>query len=97
LLLQPELLRFGGLSGVLHAGVAVVLVELLARGRRDRLIAVLVTLGMAVKFWLEQVIGPALRYTAEWDIAVVPFSHLTGALAGALCALALWFWARRRA
>ena len=97
LLLQPTLLHFGGLSGVLHAGVAVVLVELLSRGGRERLIGVGVTLGLLVKLWLEQPLGAPLRQLAEWDIAVVPFSHLSGALAGALSALLLLGLARLRA
>ncbi|MCV2370346.1 rhombosortase [Roseateles oligotrophus] len=97
LLLQPTLLHFGGLSGVLHAGVAVVLVELLARQGRERLIGAGVTLGLLVKLWQEQPLGPPMRQMAEWDIAVVPFSHLTGALAGALSALGLLCLARRRA
>lgn len=98
LLLQPTLAHFGGLSGVLHAGVAVVLVELLSRdGGRERWIGAGVTLGLIIKLWQEQPLGAPLRHLAEWDIAVVPFSHLTGALTGALSALGLLWLARRRA
>ncbi|WP_273598796.1 rhombosortase [Roseateles albus] len=95
LLLQPSLLHFGGLSGVLHAGVAVVLVELLSRRGRERLIGACVSLGLLIKLWQEQPLGAPMRHLAEWDIAVVPFSHLTGALAGTLSALALLGLARR--
>ncbi len=97
LLLQPTLLHFGGLSGVLHAGVAVVLVELLSRKGRERLIGAGVSLGLLIKLWQEQPLGAPLRHLAEWDIAVVPFSHLSGALAGALSALLLLGLARLRA
>jgi rhomboid family GlyGly-CTERM serine protease len=98
LLLQPTLAHFGGLSGVLHAGVAVVLVELLAHGDgRKRWIGAGVTLGLIIKLWQEQPLGAPLRHLAEWDIAVVPFSHLTGALVGALSAASLLRLARRRA
>jgi rhomboid family GlyGly-CTERM serine protease len=97
LLQQPTLAHFGGLSGVLHAGVAVVLVDLLSRAGRERLIGVGVTLGLLIKLWQEQPLGEPMRHLAEWDIAVVPFSHLTGALAGALSALVLLGLARRRA
>ena len=90
LLLQPALLRYGGLSGVLHAGVAVALVFLLARGeRRQRGIAALVTVGLLVKLWLEAPWGEPLRHSAGWDIALAPIGHATGALAGLLCALAV--------
>lgn len=97
LLLQPGLLHFGGLSGVLHAGVAVALVELLARGGRERSIAAAVTAGLLIKLWMEQPLGPALRVVAGWDIAIVPFSHLSGAVAGAICALGLRLLIRCRA
>jgi hypothetical protein len=97
LLLQPTLAHFGGLSGVLHAGVAVVLVELLAKDGRERLIGAGVTLGLIIKLWQEQPLGAPLRHLAEWDIAVVPFSHLSGALAGAISAASLLWLARRRA
>jgi rhomboid family GlyGly-CTERM serine protease len=97
LLLQPGLQHFGGLSGILHGGVAVVLVELLARGGRERRIAAAVSAGLLIKLWMEQPLGSALRVVDGWDIAVVPFSHLTGAVAGAICALGLRLLMRRRA
>jgi rhomboid family GlyGly-CTERM serine protease len=87
LLLQPELLHYGGLSGVLHAGVAALAVHLIvaARGTR-RLIGIGVLAGVAVKVLLEAPWGAALRHPAAWDIAVAPFAHLTGLLAGAAAA-----------
>ncbi len=97
LLLQPGLQHFGGLSGVLHGGVAVVLVELLARGGRERRIAAAVTAGLLIKLWMEQPLGSALRVVDGWDIAVVPFSHLTGAVAGAVGAVSLKLLMRSRA
>jgi rhomboid family GlyGly-CTERM serine protease len=88
LLAKPELLHFGGLSGVLHAGVAVAVVLLvLRRDRRDRLWGLLIGLGLIAKLVLEQPFGPALRSVAGWDIAIAPLAHATGALAGSLCAL----------
>ncbi|MFY7865122.1 rhombosortase [Roseateles sp.] len=93
---QPELRHFGGLSGILHAGVAVVLVELLHRQGRERFVGVCVSLGLLIKLWQEQPFGEVLRHLPEWDIAVVPFSHFAGAVAGALCALLLYRWPRHR-
>jgi rhomboid family GlyGly-CTERM serine protease len=92
LLAQPALLHYGGLSGVLHAGVAVAVLELLARGGRERWIAIGIALGLLAKLWLEQPLGPPLRSVPGWDIAIAPFAHLSGALAGALCALAWLGW-----
>ena len=90
LLLQPDLLHYGGLSGVLHAGVAVAAVTLVQgeRGRR-RAIAGALLFGLAVKLLLEAPWGPPLRHPADWDIAVAPLAHSTGAVCGAVLALLL--------
>lgn len=89
--LKPELAHYGGLSGVLHGGVAIVCLWLLvhARGAR-RAIGAAITLGLVIKLATESPWGPALQRSAEWDIAVAPLAHATGAAAGLLCgALAL--------
>ncbi len=88
LLARPDLAHYGGLSGVLHAGVAAVVVFLLATGTRaQRWLAGAVLLGLCVKIASESPWGAALRHPAGWDIAVAPFAHASGALAGALCAI----------
>jgi rhomboid family GlyGly-CTERM serine protease len=80
---KPELLHYGGLSGVLHGGVAIVCAYLLSYGQgRARWIGAGVSLGLLIKLASEEPFGPAARTSAEWDIAVAPFSHLAGALAG---------------
>lgn len=104
LLLRPELAHYGGLSGVLHGGVAIVCVWLLG-GPRDasdppgrratrRAIGAAVLAGLLVKLASEQPWGPALRSSAEWDIAVAPLAHATGATAGLLCAALALAWPR---
>lgn len=92
LLARPELGHFGGLSGVLHAGIAAVVTFLLVTGTRaQRWVAGAVLLGLCAKIAGESPWGAVLRHPAGWDIAVAPFAHLTGALAGVLCAsIALW-------
>lgn len=95
LLTRPDLLHFGGLSGVLHAGVAVLVVELLRRGGRDRSIGAAIGAGLLIKLLLEQPLGAPLRQVAGWDIAIAPLSHLTGTVAGALCAGAVGSLQRR--
>jgi len=97
LLAQPALAHYGGLSGLLHAGVAVAALELLARGGRQRRLGAAIAAGLALKLWLEQPLGTPLRAVAGWDIAIAPFSHLSGALAGALSALVWLGWQRARA
>jgi len=97
LLLQPQLLHYGGLSGVLHAGVAVVGVQLVCAGRGGRrrigiaILAVLVLKVLSEAPWA----GP-LRHPAGWDIAVAPLAHASGVLMGALCAAIAEGWWRRR-
>ncbi|MES2957936.1 MAG: rhombosortase [Pseudomonadota bacterium] len=86
LALQPRLLSYGGLSGLLHAGVAIVALHLVWRtsGRR-RLIGAAVLTGLACKLALEQAwLGPT-QAVAGWDFRIAPLAHLTGTLSGLLC------------
>lgn len=89
LLVQPALTHYGGLSGVLHAGVAVAAVTLVwcATGRRRR-IGLAVLIGLAVKIALEEPWAGPLTQPPGWDIAVAPLAHAAGALAGLACTLA---------
>jgi len=98
LLLRPDLAHYGGLSGVLHAGVAVVAVQLVldATGAR-RAIGLAIGAGLALKVGLEAPWGPALRHPPQWDIATAPFAHASGLAAGLACALAARAVARTRA
>ena len=94
---QPALAHYGGLSGVLHAGVAVAACWLLLQERGPRRgVGAAIALGLALKLLLEEPWGPPLRDSPGWDIALAPLAHATGALAGAVCALALWLLAPRR-
>lgn len=93
LLLRPELAHYGGLSGVLHAGVAVAALWLLVRSHgRRRLIGAAIAGGLLVKVAAEAPWGPALRHGGGWDIATAPFAHASGVAAGALCAALLLWW-----
>jgi rhomboid family GlyGly-CTERM serine protease len=89
LLLRPELTSFGGLSGVLHAGVAIAAIELMFRQKRERLIGAAIMAGLCFKIASENPLGPALQQVSGWDMPVVPLAHLSGAIAGALTALAI--------
>jgi rhomboid family GlyGly-CTERM serine protease len=96
LLVRPELAHFGGLSGVLHAGVAVVAVWLVAATRgRPRAVGVAIGLGLLAKIGLEAPWGPTLRQGQGWDIAVAPLAHATGVLAGGVCGGVALAWRRR--
>jgi len=88
LALQPALPSYGGLSGVLHAGVAIAAWQVARHdeGRR-RVVGVGVLLGLALKLVLESSWSHAVQVVPEWDFPVASLAHLTGALAGLLCAV----------
>lgn len=89
LLAQPALAAYGGLSGVLHAGVAVAAWQLLRGGRgARRRIGAVIAAGLLLKIGLEAPWQGPLRQVPGWDIAIAPAAHASGALAGWLCALA---------
>jgi rhomboid family GlyGly-CTERM serine protease len=87
LLARPDLLHYGGLSGVLHAGVACVAWRLIVDGRGARpAIGALTLAGLVVKVLSESPWGESLRHPAGWDIATAPFAHASGLVAGLLAA-----------
>lgn len=94
LLLRPELAHYGGLSGVLHAGVAAVTVWLVLRGRQtQRRIGWMMVIGHGIKLLAEQAWADLLHPSPELGVAVAPLAHATGSLAGAACTLvALHAW-----
>jgi rhomboid family GlyGly-CTERM serine protease len=88
LLARPEVLHYGGLSGISHGGVAVVVSWLLMLGQpTQQRIAALLGLGLLAKIWAESPWGEGLRVVAGWDIAVVPWAHASGVAAGVFCAV----------
>ena len=96
LLAKPALAHYGGLSGVVHAGVAAVIACVLITGNRaQRWVGTAVLVGFCGKLLSESPWAEVLRHPAGWDIAVAPIVHATGALAGALCATAVLLWPHR--
>ncbi len=88
LLLRPELLRYGGASGVLHAGVAVTATWLVFwQCGKLRRIGALTGLILVLKVLSETPWGPVLQTREGWDIVIAPLAHATGALAGGVCGL----------
>jgi rhomboid family GlyGly-CTERM serine protease len=88
LLARPDLLHYGGLSGVLHAGTVCVAVQLALHNRGPRrAVGALLLAALAIKVFSETPWGPTLRHPAGWDIATAPLAHATGVLAGVLAAL----------
>ncbi|MFM8767827.1 MAG: rhombosortase, partial [Rubrivivax sp.] len=90
LALWPEVARFGGASGTLHAGLAAAAVVLACTGRsRRRVVGLCVLGGLAAKTWLEQPWVQAIRFSDELGIPVAVAAHLCGVLSGVAGALAV--------
>jgi rhomboid family GlyGly-CTERM serine protease len=88
LLARPDLPLYGGLSGVLHAGVAVSALFVARRGvGTARRIGWIVLIGLAVKVAWETPWGPTLREDDWTGVPVVPWVHAAGLLAGLFAAM----------
>lgn len=98
LALEPGLLHYGGLSGVLHAGVAVAAAWLLLRpaDARQRAVGAAVAAVLLLKVVLERPWDGPLQHPADWDIAVAPLAHATGVAAGAVAGMAAALLSGRR-
>ena len=97
LLSMPELRHYGGLSGLLHAGVAVAAVVLaVTRTGLQRWIGAATLVALGAKVLSETPWRAAVQVSPQWDIPVAPIAHLTGAVAGLLCGLAAAFVGRAR-
>jgi rhomboid family GlyGly-CTERM serine protease len=82
--------HYGGLSGVLHAGVALVAVHVVFEGwRAQRLVGIAVLAGLAVKVVMEAPWAGPLQYRSGWDIAIAPAAHASGLIAGVATGLLL--------
>jgi rhomboid family GlyGly-CTERM serine protease len=94
---QPALASYGGLSGVLHAGVAIGAWHLALRGAgRRRVIGLAVALGLSIKLLLERPWDAPTQMVAGWDFPVAPIAHASGAIAGLLAAALVDGLARSR-
>lgn len=89
LLMRPEVTHYVGMSGALHAGVAVAATWLVLAGRR-RGVALAIGAGLLAKLLLEVPWGAPVTVSATLGIPVVPLAHAGGAAAGVLLALALY-------
>lgn len=89
-LLGPPLASYFGLSGVLHAGLVVLGLTLVREGHapalRARTLGWALLLGLALKLALEDPFGPTLHAVPALGIAVAPWSHFSGSMAGLCCA-----------
>jgi rhomboid family GlyGly-CTERM serine protease len=98
LLAVPALHHYGGLSGVLHAGVAIVAVQLLFEGPgARRRIGIALLSGLLLKLLTEAPWAGPVAHPPGWDIATAPPAHVCGVAAGMVAALLSLSLARRQA
>jgi len=96
LLTQPALAHYGGLSGVVHAGVAIVITHVLITGTRgQRLVVATVLAGLLAKIATETPWRAPVQHLEGWDIGIAPIAHVTGVLSGTLCLLLAHVGSRR--
>lgn len=98
LLLQPELARYVGLSGVLYAGLAVLALLLLVepgRARTQRWFGGLLAVALLLRLITDQAWERTLHRPPGWGFAVAPLAHAAGIFWGALLA-GLAEWGHRR-
>lgn len=89
LVLQPQLARYVGLSGVLYAGVAVLGVMLLMlpdRPRAQRLLGAVLLTGVLMRLGADRAWERVLYRPPGWDFSIAPLAHVAGAFWGALLA-----------
>ncbi|MES2089691.1 MAG: rhomboid family intramembrane serine protease [Pseudomonadota bacterium] len=94
LLLDPRLESYWGLSGVLHAGMAVIATTLIVARPTDnipppRALGWVLMIGLIAKSWMENPHLAAIVHRPELSMNVAPLSHLAGITTGSLLALAL--------
>ena len=83
LLWAPSLSRYGGLSGLLHAAVAVAAVALVVGGAvGQRWIGAAVWVGLLVKVLFEAPWTGAVQTVPGWDIPVAVAAHASGLISG---------------
>lgn len=98
LVVQPLLSHYSGLSGVLHAGVAVGALHLVWRESGTRLaIGWAVLAGVVAKLLFETPWAGPTQAADGWDIPIAPLGHLTGAVSGLVCGTMAQVLANRRA
>ncbi len=98
LVLWPLIGYAVGLSGVLHAGVAVLAVQLLLGGPRAlRPWGLLLMAGLLLKLWLERGWSSPVVWDPGNQMSVVRAAHVSGAAWGALLGALGTLWPRWRA
>lgn len=91
LTLWPSVSSYVGLSGVTHAGVAVLSVWLMLHGRLAWW-TLLIPVGLAVKLVGEHAWTQPIAFRPYWQFNVVFAAHLSGAVVGSILTLGAYFF-----
>ena len=87
LLVQPELRHYAGMSGLLHAGIAVAAIWGVATLEpKTRRVAEALIAALLIKLLYEQPWDEAPTQAGSWGAPSAPLAHAAGALAGLACA-----------
>lgn len=92
LLAWPEVVRYSGLSGLLHALVGVLWAHSLLFAARPW--SFVVFTGLTLKLLSEQGWVQPVVFDPSWGFNVVSAAHFSGALAGMVCGLGVGLWVR---
>jgi hypothetical protein len=88
LLLWPDVTGYAGLGGPIHAAAAVLGVHVLRHRQRLKPFAYLLFGALGLKLLAERGWSQPVAFDPSWGFNVVFAAHLTGMVAGALCAWA---------
>jgi hypothetical protein len=91
LLLWPEITRYTGLSGLIHANVSVIW-SFVAIKNRVKWLSFTLFAGMALKLLHERAWQSGVVFSPDWGFDVVVAAHLAGAVAGVTCGLPACLW-----
>ncbi|HET8870706.1 MAG TPA: hypothetical protein VFM48_09685 [Aquabacterium sp.] len=102
MLWRPELSTYIGLSGVLHAGAAILALQQIMlpdssdarRAARIKQSGWILLTGLTFKVLMENPWGPVLILSSASAIKVAPWAHLSGLMAGLACGGVFFVWNR---
>lgn len=90
----PEVKQYSGLSGLIHAAVAVLWADA-AIQRKAYPMSFVVFVGVVFKLMTEHAWTAPIAFDPSWGFNVVYAAHLSGTLAGAVCGLLAAAWGLR--
>jgi len=91
LLAWPQVRQYSGMSGLIHAAVAVLWAHAVVH-RRAYPLSFVLFVGMGIKLLSEHAWLTPVSFDPSWGFNVVYAAHLSGTLVGAACGMAAAVW-----